>query len=46
MNKESVLKCLNILNGDLQQQVNTIKQIQRNQELGKAEIAKILSVKE
>ena len=46
MNKESDLKYLDILNGDLQQKVNTFKQIQRNQELRKAERTKKLSVKE
>ena len=42
MNKESDLKYLDILNGDLQQKINTFKQIQSNQELRKAERTKEL----
>ena len=43
MNQKSYFKYLDIFHEDLQQKVNTFKQIQKNQELVKAEKTKELS---
>ena len=44
LNKENDFKYSDILNGDLQQKVYTFKQIQRNQELRRAERTELLLV--